>query len=65
MLTMKEVIYRIEKLLRIKRCNGCDRIIWWSKRTLRYIDSPKDEYGYLAPTCEGCRAYAEKHKFDN
>lgn len=59
------IIQKIEKLLRIKRCQNCGRIMWWwDKGVLRYIESPKD-FGYYAPACSRCRAYAEQHQFDN
>ena len=51
---MKKLFYKITKLLGIKFCYSCNKCIWWRKSTLRYIESPKDEYGMKAPACDKC-----------
>ena len=54
-------LLKIEKLLKIKRCYGCGKMMWWwDKGVLRYIEDP-DDLGFVAPACSHCRRYAEKH----
>lgn len=56
---------KIERLLKIERCYHCGKCIWWKKTRLRYIESPKDEYGFLAPACKKCINYAQEHQNDS
>ena len=58
---IKTITLKIEKLLRIKRCYQCDRIIWWQKDVLRYVEAP-DDLGFVAPACKFCIAYSEEHQ---
>ena len=51
----------LKNLFGIRFCNGCGKCIWWNKETLRFIESPKDEYGYSAPACSSCIAYSEEN----
>lgn len=57
---IRKYLNKIEKSLRIERCYNCGRCIWWQKGKLRYIESPKDKDGFLAPACRCCRKYVEK-----
>ena len=60
---MKKYLYKILRKIGFKWCN-CGKFIWFSKKTLRWIESPKDEYGYTAPACDNCIFYAsEKYPY--
>ena len=64
MFNFKKHLLKIEKWLKIKRCCQCDKCIWWQNGKLRYVESPKDDYGFLAPACKNCIYLSEKHQQD-
>jgi len=51
----------LSKILGIKWCSLCNKCIFWSKRTLRVVESPADENGVKAPACKDCIFKAEEH----
>ena len=60
---IKTITRKLEQKLKIKRCYGCGKMMWWDKRVLRYIEDP-DDLGFVAPACPRCIREAEEHQYD-
>ena len=52
----------LNKFFKIKWCYLCGKCIFWSKNTLKIIESPADENGVKVPACKNCIFKAEEYK---